>query len=104
VDTLNNPKLWDERKRKTENDKAVYERMQAKKARLTAADYIVSSNKSARGRCRSQSTTTTTTTTTSDRAVDLDEHKDKDDVIDLVDSRPPSPLLLPNSTIRAALA
>jgi hypothetical protein len=110
VDMLNNPKLWDERKRKTENDKAAYERTQAKKAHLTAAEYMVGSNKGVGGRRESQSTTTTTTTTstttTSNQTVDLDNCKDEEnDIIDLVDPRPLySPPLSSNSVIRGILA
>jgi hypothetical protein len=104
VDTLSKTRLWDERKRKTENDRAAYQRAQEKKVRLTAADYIVGSRKGA-GRCGSQSTTTTTTTA-SNQAVDLDERKDQDAIIDLVDPQPPlppSPPLSPNSAIHAVL-
>jgi hypothetical protein len=110
VDMFNNPKLWDKRKRKTENDKAAYERTQAKKARLTATEYMVGSNKGAGGQCESQSTTTTTTTTstttTSNQAVDLNDCKDEEnDIIDLVDPRSLcSPPLSPNSVIRGILA
>jgi len=101
MDTLSKTRLWDERKKKTENDRAVYQRTQTKKQRVTAADYIPGSDKGA-GRRGSQSTTTTSTS----QAVDLYEHKDKDNVIDLVDHQPPSPspLLSPNSAIRAVLA
>jgi hypothetical protein len=91
----------------TKEDKywvAVYQRAQEKKVHLTAADYIVGSGKGA-GRRRSQSTTTITTTA-SNQAVDLDECKDQDAIINLVDPQPPppsSPPLLPNSAIHAVL-
>jgi len=101
VDTLSKTRLWDERKRKTENDRVAYQRAQEKKVRLTAADYIVGSGKGA-GRRGSQSTTTTA----SNQAVDFDERKDQDAIIDLVDSQPPpppSPPLSPNSAIHAVL-
>jgi hypothetical protein len=44
-------------------------------------------------------TTTTKNTTTSDQVIDLNEYKDKDNVINLIDPQPTSLLLLPNSTI-----
>jgi hypothetical protein len=71
---------------------------------LTAADYIIGSGKGA-GRYGSQSTITTTTTA-NNQAVDLNECKDQDAIIDLVDPQPPpspSPLFLPNSAIHAVL-
>jgi hypothetical protein len=103
VDTLSKTRLWDERKRKTENDRAAYQRAQEKKVRLTAADYIVGSGKGA-GQRGSQSTTITTTTA-SNQAVDLNECKDQDAIIDLIDPQPPPPppLLSPNSVIHAVL-
>jgi hypothetical protein len=48
--------------------------------------------------------TITTIITTSDRAVDLNEHKDKDDMINLINSRSLSIPFLPNSTIGATFA
>jgi hypothetical protein len=88
-----------------ENDRAAYHRAQAKKVRVTAADYIVGSGKGAGGRRGSQSMTTTTMTATTSTSQPVhDEHKDEDDVIDLVGPQYLSPLLSPNSAIRATLA
>jgi hypothetical protein len=105
VGTLNNTELWDARKKKTKNDKVAYQRTQAKKPRVTAADYIIGSGKGAGGGCGSQLTTTTTTTTATanQSVVDLDEYKDESD-IDLVGPQLPFPLLSPNSAIHTVLA
>jgi hypothetical protein len=76
--TLNNSTLWYERKRKMQNNKAAHLRTQATKVRITAADYIIGSGKSAGGWCGSQSTTTTTTTAataSTNQSVDLDEYR-----------------------------
>jgi hypothetical protein len=101
LDTLNYPKLWDERKRKTENAKAAHLKARSK-ARFTAADYLGCGKRAGR-RDSQTSTMTTTTTNSSNQSLDLGEDKDEDDVIGLVGSQPPSPLS-PHSTLCSMLA